>query len=328
MLVKQTEEIMEDYEFRNLEPPKIWDNTMRSMLVQCPRKLYYFLRRFDYAPAEMPAYFSFGRAFHQGLLTWHTTADDPVKPYARQLVALAAAKNLWDNEAAIAKPPTDCKENLLAKLESYFDFWGTTEVWKFVPLGGEAGWIWPLGTTGFELAGAIDGYVNWPERGMFVLEHKTTGGYITEGYRAQWHFATQITGYVWYLHQILPKEEIFGAMINMITKNRKTERSRWKTPEFDRELVKKTKQDIEIFAEDFYYDLQQFQRYWNDWHWPQTGRTFAANCTGGPGRSPCLFRAICATPIRPEEVNIKRYPHIIEKAEAWEPWKRTEEEGS
>ena len=245
---------MEDHELRRMEPPKIWDNTMRSMYVECPRKLYFFLRRFTYTSDILPVYFTWGRAFHQGMLTWHTsTVRDPLMRAAQ---AVALATRLWDDEGAQDKRPGDTRPNLVNKLERYFEHYGPTEEWSFIPHGGEAGWIWPLGK--WELAGAMDGYVNWPERGVFALEHKTTGGYITQNYREQWHFATQVTGYVWYLHQILERENVYGAIINMLTKNIKGPRSKWSTPEFDRELVKKLPWQLERFEEDFLFDLERF----------------------------------------------------------------------
>ena len=309
---------MEDHEFRRAEIPKIWDNTMRSMFVSCPRKLYFFLRRFTYANADVPIYFTFGRAAHAGLLTWHTSTV--ADPYMRAAHAVSNAEALWDGEAAVDNPPTNTKANLRAKLLAYAEEYGPTEDWSFIPRGGEAGWIWPLGK--WELAGAMDGYVNWPGRGIFALEHKTTSQYLIPNYREQWHFATQISGYVWYLHQILPKEEIFGAMINLITKNIKGPRSKWKYPEFDRELIRKLPWQLEKFEEDFIHDLSEAERCWNDWSFPQRGMTNAAQCTGGPGMSPCLFRGICRTPVALADIDIRRYVGIVETNEPWQPWAR------
>ncbi len=310
---------MEDHELKRQEPPRIWDNTMRTMYNECPRKLYFFLRRFTYEKQDLPIYFTWGRAFHQGLLSWYTSG---IANYALRIADMVAeAEKLWRDEGAVDKPPTDTIANLRAKLKGYAEYYGEEEEWHFTPKGAEAGWLWPLSDK-WELAGAMDGYVSWPGKGMFTLEHKTTGGYLIQNYREQWHFSTQVTGYIWYLHQILPKEDVYGAIINMVTKNIKGPRSRWNYPEYDRELIRKLPWQLEKFQEDFLYDLTRFERSWNDWHWPQLGMCYPANCSGGPGKSPCLFRSICLTPVALEDIDIRRYMGIIETDDKWEPWAR------
>lgn len=310
---------MQDHELRRQEPPKIWDNTMRTTFRSCNRKFYYFLRRFTYSNDTMPVYFTFGRAYHQGMLTWHTsTIPDPM---LRCAAAVGKAIELWKNEAPTEKPPLDTLANLVRKIEGYANNWGISEDWTFVPGGAEAGWIWPLNST-YELAGAMDGYVNWPERGIFSLEHKTTGEYLIPRYREGFHSSTQITGYIWYLHQLMPKENIFGAIVNMVTKNIKTPTSKWRYPEYDREHVRKLQWQLDEFEEDFTYDLAQFEKCWNDWHWPKTGQALYNECSGGPGKSPCLFRRMCATPLPLAQLDPKRFIGITETAEPWEPWKR------
>jgi len=313
---------MQDHELRRMEPPRIWDNTMRTLYVECPRKLYFFLRRFTYEKSELPIYFTWGRAFHQALLTWHTSSV--ADPLLREASAIGQARRLWQDEGAMDKPPTDTLANLESKMSRYAEHYGPSEDWQFIPHGAEAGWIWPLSSK-WELAGAMDGYVSWPGKGIFALEHKTTGSYLIPNYREQWHFATQITGYVWYLHQTLPREQIYGAMINMITKQIKGPRSKWRYPEFDRELIKKLPWQLEKFQEDFLFDLEHFERSWNDWNWPQIGMTHATSCSGGPGRTPCLFRGICRSPVELSEIDIRRYVGIVETDEPWEPWKRAGE---
>lgn len=303
--------------------PVVFDNTMRVMLNQCPRKLYYFLRRFDYPPGETPIYFTWGRAFHEGLRTWYTAnISDPTE---RAKVAVGAACILYENEGAapVEKDKNHTRVNLVDKLNGYFQTYPSEE-WEFVPQGDEAGFIFPISTE-WEYAGAIDGYVSWPKKGLFILEHKTTGSYITANYRQMWHFSTQVTGYVWYLHQILDPTQIYGAIVNMCAKPAKTARSNWSTPEFAREHIRVLPHHLEEFRSDLLGQLRTFESYWSENHWPKLGTTEPANCAGGPGKSPCLFRGICQTPIRHDQVSAQNFLGIVESDDLWEPWKRQSE---
>jgi len=300
--------------------PRIFDNTMRCMLGQCPRKLYYFLRRFDYPPGAVPSYFIWGRAFHQALREWYTV--DITDPLERQRNAIAAGLILWEDEGGVDRA-NDTRDNLIAKLTRYFEE-NPFEEWEFVPHGDEAGFIYPI-SSDWEYAGAMDGYVNWPGKGHMVLEHKTTGSYITANYRQQWHFASQVLGYVWYLHQILDPASVYGAVVNMIAKPKKTPTSRWTTPEFAREHIRVLPYHLDEFQRDLFHQLNLFRDYWTDNYWPKLGVTDPAMCAGGPGKSPCLFRGICQTPIKHDEVDARNFLGIVESDIPWEPWKRQSE---
>lgn len=317
-----------DSEFRSSEPPKIWDNTMLTMLDECPRKLYFFLRGFEYAGDATPVYFTWGRAFHAGLLRWYTlpqTEWGSNEHTLHQMAAIQEAVDLWMAEAPEEKG-TNTLANLKNKLTLYFDEYPNEE-WSFVPKGGEAGWVWPLNSH-WELGGAMDGYVHWPGRGMFVLEHKTTGEYLYPGYIEQYHFSRQITQYFWYLTKLLgatSEEKPYGALVNMITKNIRTARSKWKYPEFDRVLIKKAPWELEEFEEDVTNELTSFERYWNDWYWPRKGMKGLGACSGGTGKAPCLYRGICRTPLPFSEVEAKDFVGLRPRERAWEPWNRLEE---
>lgn len=321
-----------DAEMRQMEPPLIWDNTMLCQLHECPRKLYFFLRGFDYDTGKTPLYFIWGRAWHEGLLKWYSLPEaEPSTPefLARKMAARMAAIDLWESEGAVDNPKrrNDTKANLIDKLDSYFEEYPYEE-WEFVPMGGEVGWVWPLAPgSPFELGGAMDGYVNWPGRGLFVLENKSTGEYLHSGYIEQFNFSRQITQYFWYLTQLHKgsDEEPYGALVNMATKNKRGPRSKWTTNEFERLLVRKMPYQLDEFVRDVSHELSIFGHYWNDWYWPRHGMKHPATCTGGPGRSPCLYRGICRTPTWLADVNPDNFAGIKLREVAWEPWKRTEE---
>jgi hypothetical protein len=85
---------MQDHELRRMEPPLTWDHTMRSTRKQCIRKLYFFLRRFDYDSQNTPSYFVYGRAFGAGLRKWYDTpyaAAETQEGQRRAAVAVADA---------------------------------------------------------------------------------------------------------------------------------------------------------------------------------------------------------------------------------------------
>ena len=97
---------MLDTQLRNSEPPQTWDNTMRCMLNQCPRKLYYFLRRFDYPPSEMPSYFILGRAFGEAMNYWYRakpTLPGTKEHEIRTQLAISMGVKLWRDEGGVDK---------------------------------------------------------------------------------------------------------------------------------------------------------------------------------------------------------------------------------
>jgi len=319
---------MQDHELRRMEPPLTWDHTMRSTRKQCIRKLYFFLRRFDYDSQNTPSYFVYGRAFGAGLRKWYDTpyaAAETQEGQRRAAVAVADALSLWDSEGA-TDTKLDTRDNLKRKLLRYFERW-PKEPWSVVPAGAEAGWQWPLPGTSFFLGGSMDAYIEWPGYGFLPREDKTTGTYLSPSYMGQWHFSQQVMQYVWYLNQLRGGQDVYGALLNAATKNFPGPRSKWNHPEFDRTIIKKEPWDLEEFEEDVTYEITEFMNaQWSDWYWPKTGRINPINCTGGIGKAPCLFRGICASPLRPEEVDPKRFVGIVERETVWEPWKRQGED--
>lgn len=317
---------MQDHELRRTEPPQVWDNTMRSMLVHCPRKLYFFLRRFDYDATNMPVFFTWGRAFGEAMNAWYgckPTMPGTEEHRVRLELAEAAAVKCWRDAGAMDSPKgLDTEINLRRKVRGYCDEY-PFEDWKFVPSGAEAGWIWPVAGTNWCLGGSLDGYADWPSYGLLFVEHKTTAQYLHEAYVNQYYYSSQIFGYTWYLHRLHNGEGVYGGLVNMVTKNIKGPSSKWKTPEFKRILVKKAPWELDAFEEAFIHDLDhRFVAYWNDWYWPQLGFLDPAQCVGGLGKSKCPFMAICGSAIPHTEAEPKQFNGLVESNEPWEPWKR------
>ena len=317
---------MNDSELRASAPPTTWDNSMRCMFKACPRRFYYWLRGFTYDPARVPTFFTWGRAFHQGLSSWYTYGDTLPGTEAHQvrvLTAIDAAVRKWRDEGGIDNK-LDSEENLRTKLLNYFLLF-PREPWHFVPGGAEAGWQWPLPGTSYMLGGAIDGYAEWPGYGLFFVEHKSTSAYLSDNYVKQWYFSSQIIQYSWYLRQLHTEEEVYGGLLNLVTKNIKSPRSKWTTNEYERILVKKTALELAEFEEDFRQDLQTFERCWTNWYWPMSATTSPIECTGGIGKSRCLFVDVCLSRVPFAQAQPSIFDGIVESNERWEPWNRTEE---
>jgi hypothetical protein len=317
---------MLDSELRRTEPPQVWDNTLRTTFRSCPRKMYFFLRGYDYATDVKPPYFTWGAAFQEMLASWYNISEQTVPgtdPHMeRAAVAMSVGLRYWDAHGTVGKPP-NTRENLEDKFLRYIEEY-PDEDWLFTPDSMEVGWQWPLPGTPFYLGGALDGKVTWPGLGGLVLENKTSGVYLSDAFIAQWEYSSQVRQYGWYGSQLM--HDFHGVLVNMINKKTPGARSNWTTPEFTRTVVKITPWQIEEFEEDVTKDIEAFLRHWNDWYWPKT--CDALSCVGGIGKAPCLFRYVCLSdqPFTDEEPS--RFAGISERDGKWEPWSRGKEDGT
>ena len=316
---------MLDEQLRESQFPRIWDNTMKTTLWTCPRKFYWFQRGYDYA--TRPAYFTWGSAWQEILVYWYENMPegwlDPKSPAYWVIAnsALEKGQEFYQNNIGATEPNT---ENSLGNLE---DIWVNylrehpSEPWKMIPGGSEVGWVWPIKGTDYFMAGSLDGYIEWDPYGVLVLENKSTGEYLSDGFVSRWDFSPQITGYVWYLAELRGHENVFGALMNLVTKKRPGPKSSWKTPRTTRSLVKKSKDELAEFREQTLWTIELAETYWKNWFWPKTQDP--TYCTGGTGKAPCLYKHVC---------NIDGIPYtkfdpltisgITLRDEAWEPWTR------
>ena len=312
---------MENHELIAQGPPKTIDNTIRSTFKQCPRKLYWFLRRFDYSPELKPAYFVWGAAWQEILTSWYNIDEQTVPgthPHMmRAAHALAAGWTYWDKEGC-----TESASNTRKLFELKWEFYireYPQEMWTFTKESMEVGWQFPLRGTDYFLGGSLDGRVYWPSMGILFLENKTSGSYLGDNAIASWNYSPQVKGYNWYGHQTLG-DEFYGVLMNLMTKQHPGPRSQWTTPLFARSIVKLEPWHIDEFETDVRYDIELLERAYEDWHWPMT--TDFNNCTGGAGKAPCLFRHLCLSDQHFTEANPLQYHGIVELETAWEPWKR------
>ncbi len=305
--------------------PITWDNTMRSTGCQCARKLYWFLRGYDYK--SKPAYFTWGSAFQEMLVHWYSTPhpDDEKDKLFWEVAFEAMDKgyDYYDGEQNISDQENVSKENSRENLERIWVNYlreHPSEPWSMVPGGAEAGWIWPIKGTDYFAGGSLDGYVKWEPYGMLVLETKTTAEYLSDAFISRWSFAAQVTQYVWYLTELLGTE-VFGCLMNLVTKKYPGPRSKWSTPRTARSLEKRTPAQLGEFREDLLWDIEKLRSCWTNWRFPKTADP--TSCSGGMGKAPCLFKNICLVDgIYFTKVDPLNYKGITLRKGPWEPWAR------
>lgn len=307
---------MKDLELREQGPPNTLDATLRTSLDSCARKFYWFLRGVDYA--NTPPYFVFGRVWQEVQTYWYTRKGDrdwldPSTLLRHKNESLVHGRAVWDSEG-VEGAKNDTWDNLEKLFEEYVKSF-ILEPWE--PLAMEIGWEWPLPGTDYFLAGSLDGYVKWPSYGLLVLENKTMGIYLSDTAIAQWSYSLQITQYIWYLTQLIG-EEVFGCLMNLACKRIHG----GKTPQFARDLQKRSEFQLEEFESDYRRAFSDLEREWDRWCWPKTSDHI--ECAGGIGKSPCLCQSFCHSPEIPfTEINPFEYQGIIRREGPWRPWERS-----
>ena len=316
---------MDDRTLRGDGPPLQVDNTMLSKFVTCKRSLYWFLRGLDYKSA--PPYFTYGRAFGVAANVWHKrNRDKDVK--GRLVDAILAAQELWDKECPIEDATNNWpgfKDLFLAYTVNY----GANEPWDMTYGEGEKGFQLPLpgAPSGVMFCGSLDAPIMWKPHGLMVREDKTTGAWVNPSYMEQWDFSTQPTGYQWAMQTVAG--ECAGVYMNVAGKKPRKE----KELRFGRYLVQHDEQQLDRWVEETIRAVEELWKEWDGsfetppWNWDKTGMRNPMNCTGGMGRSPCLYRNICKLGVEPWEIegyDFEQEFHWREKK--WQPWERDGED--
>jgi len=304
---------MNDYTLRQNQPEK-FDNTMLSNWAKCPRAFYWFMRGLDYK--QIPAYFTWGRAFGAALNAWHKT-QGKLPLIERLAEAELAAEEEWIKDSPI-ETKADTWDNLVQTLRLYIDNYGEEEPWTMLYGEGELGFTLPIPDTSITYAGAIDAPIEWKDYGVLGREDKTTGGYITDQYRNQWNHATQVKGYHWALRQVLGREP-FGYYMNIISKAHRRETA----DRFDRLLIKISEWEVSQWLRDTILAVDDVRREWDRWIWPKTGARDPINCAGGAGRSRCLYSRLCQVDMEPWDMEESyNFDEEFVWRSVWAPWER------
>lgn len=319
---------LSERELRAAGPPKIFDNTMRVMFKQCTRKFYWWkIRKVDYL--IRPPYFAWGSAWHEIKGAWITSDGIKLEPMsegwkADATKALLIGLNFWDNSGA-QDTDLDTRANLIrlwkVSLATY-----PKEEYTVIKGGAEVGWLWPLPLRGgqaseYFLGGSMDGVVYWEGFGYLPLEIKTTGMWISDWYLLQWSFSSQVTGYIWYVQQLLGTEQVYGAYLDIATKQDVAAAKAPTTPQFSRPMQTRSEDDLKEFENDWRYDIELVERAYDKWHFPKT--TDTVNCTGGIGKSRCPYAGMCLSGIKKGLIDPLSFPNITYRDEQWRPWERS-----
>ena len=314
---------MKDTELKEGGPPNTYDNTMITSYLKCPRAEYWFLRGLDFK--RTPSYFTYGRALGATLNSWHLPENQDKPLEVRKTLALLEGRKIWDQDDTeiFESRPNDTWEGLASLFELYTSAYGDREPWHQIKP--EVGFRFPIPHTSLYYAGALDSYVEWTPYGVMAREDKSTGAYITPGYMAQWSHVSQITGYIWALHQLVEKP--FGILMNVSSKRPRKE----PLLRFSRELQTRSEWRITEFIRETVIVANTIRREWDNWEWPKLGERNPYSCVGGPGLSPCLYKSLCLQEMLPwdmeESYNFDE--QFSWRKSKWSPWKREggEEDG-
>ena len=295
--------------------PETFDNTMLSTFCTCHRKFYWFSRRVF--TSEEPAYFAFGRAFGAGVNAWHEGQGKHKEEYRETQMMLAARKE-WNKSEPVEEYGDNTWDNLSGLLSLYAKIYGPEERWTPAYATGELGFTFPIPGTPWSYGGSMDQPIVWEGYGLMLREDKTTGGYITPAYMAQWDYASQVTGYLW-AFSVLRGEVPFGALINVASKRKRKDESL----RFGRRIVEHSEWLLSEFIEDTIKIIREIERCYDANSFPMTGMRDPINCTGGMGRSACIYKDLCLLETPPDEITDEELiasGYVIKPP--WEPWKR------
>lgn len=326
-----TFKLLTERELRLKGPPRTFDNTLRTTNKQCPRKFYWWkIRRVDYL--IKPIYFTWGTCWHEIKGYWYTSEGIKAEPFSPEWKqdatrALLVGFNTWDNAGCqeTADRPLDTRINLQDLWKAWLRTYPVLP-WTIIKGGAEMGWRWPLPLKGgqasqYFLGGSMDGYIYWEDFGQLVLEEKTTGMWLSDFWILQWAFSSQITGYIWYLNQLLGTEGTYGALLNMATKAIPKAGFLGKTNQFETKMETRTEEALKEFETDWRRDIEDIERSYDKWHFPKTTDTI--NCTGGIGKVACPYKGICLSGVPKGLVDPLAFPNLTYRDDEWEPWKRT-----
>lgn len=308
---------MLDHELREQGPPEDFDNTILAQEPSCPRRLYWFLRGATHR--FVPAYFTYGKAMGVVLNTWHLTQDLESNPMERAALALQKGEEEWQKDS-----PIEDKANSWSNLEEtfmlYVQNYGPVEPWTMNLGKGELGFRFPIPGTMINYAGAIDAPILWNPYGELFREDKTIGAYITDSYVQQSDYSTQVSGYAW-AYTLLRGEIPFGAYMNILSKAHRKEPEK----RFQRYLTKRSDWELDKFMTETILLADRIRSRWNpgQWFWPMLGKRDPINCTGGMGRSACLYKRLCLIEAEPWEFEDSyNFSEEFDWRDRWAPWER------
>lgn len=237
-----------------------------------------------------------GSAIHKGVEAWFsgTYLGDSLK-------AINAVKAAWGEDDLFLPEKAKYTQGFLtAIMAGYADAW-PREKDNFKVLANEQ-WM-QSGNYG----GIVDRLVEF-EDGVYVMDTKTTSGWVNERYIESFQLSSQFRGYVWLARQA--GHDCQGAYLDAVHLD--TRYHKVKASDFVREKILFSEEQIAKWREDMgntINDIADWKGYSaiNGCVWPQNDqRCFDWN-------RPCPYWRLCTAVIPENEMDYY-------KEERWEPW--------
>jgi hypothetical protein len=290
--------------------PLVWDNTMRSSFVDCPRLFFY---RFVHGlvPNAKSVHLVAGEAFAKGIEVFRrnvyengTSVDHAVAEGLRELIRVYG-----DFEC-----PPDSAKNVVRLMEALRDYSiiysPTFERFPPVMFGGKAAvefnFAWPIEEVLHPVTqepliycGRFDALVQQREvdEQMWICDEKTTKG-IGPKWANQWKLRSQFMGYAWGSRKY--NYPVVGAVVRGIAVLKGEIKHA-------QSLIDLPSWKIEMWYAQLVRDLQRAIRCWEENHFDYN---FASHCSSYSG---CAYMNLCNTP-QPENWIANDF-----KVEPWSP---------
>ena len=171
------------------------DSSKIQTYMECPRK-FFFSNYVGLQQSEPSVDLVFGVAWHEAMAA--LLDDKPLEGYSNITPAIMAFSKYWEeNSEGIDTHKHKNPENALFFLSSYVDWWSDD---KFTVVETEQSVKIRISKQDFsvDIFANIDAVCN-DGHNYFILEHKTTGRWVTQTYLNQWRQKPQTLAYFFYL---------------------------------------------------------------------------------------------------------------------------------
>ena len=237
-----------------------------------------------------------GSAIHRGIEAWFSNGDSKK--------AIKAVKMAWGEDDLFLPEKAKYTQGFLAAvMAGYADAW-PRENDSFKVLANEQ-WL-QSGNYG----GIIDRLVEF-EDGVYVMDTKTTSGWVNERYIESFQLSSQFRGYVWLAKQA--GYDCQGAYLDAIHLD--TRYHKVKSSDFVREKILYSDEQISDWLLDCRRTTSEIRGLTEQVHYPSLSRKWPQNdqrCFDW--HRPCPYWRLCTAVIPENEMDYF-------KEERWEPWK-------
>jgi hypothetical protein len=279
----------------------LWNASALKDWEKCPR--YYQYRWIDRLTGEESVHLTFGSHYAWALMRyWQLRAEGADREEARDAVVAALLKRTWERSNDPDEPGRPWTPDPAAK--SYKDRWTLirTFVWYLDEFRDDL----PIYTvedrpaveTQFRIAvddgnafvGTLDRVVLYDEH-PWVMDQKTTGGYLSPQYFEHYHLDTQMSMYTWAGQAVFP-DPVRGVIIDAV-------QIQAGGSIFGRGLTMRTKSQLEEWYDEAMGNIEAARHATRERKFPRN--TQSCDKYGG-----CLYREICKAAPEVRKTIIKR----------------------